>query len=68
LSRAAHTLKSTSASIGAMALSAVARELEFLTKDGTLAGAAELLAHAEAAYAQASAAMEALGERRVDRS
>jgi CheY-like chemotaxis protein len=68
LSRAAHTLKSTSASMGAMALSTVARELEFLTKDGTLDGAAELLAHAEAAYAQASAEMEALGEGWADRS
>jgi CheY-like chemotaxis protein len=68
LSRAAHTLKSTSASMGAMALSAVARELEFLTSDGTLDGATELLAHAEAAYTQASAAMEVLDEEQMDRS
>jgi HPt (histidine-containing phosphotransfer) domain-containing protein len=35
--RAAHSLKSNSSSFGAMGLSALARELEFLGKDGNLA-------------------------------
>ena len=35
--RAAHSLKSNSANFGAMELSAQARELEFLGKDGNLA-------------------------------
>lgn len=35
--RSAHSLKSNSANFGAMELSALARELEFLGKDGNLA-------------------------------
>jgi HPt (histidine-containing phosphotransfer) domain-containing protein len=58
LHRAAHTLKSTSATFGAMVLSAVARELEYLARDGVLEGAAGLIARAEAESARTKAALE----------
>jgi CheY-like chemotaxis protein len=60
LLRASHTLKSTSATFGAMALSAVARELEYLAREGTLAGAAEQIARAEAEFARARTALEGI--------
>jgi PAS domain S-box-containing protein len=60
LRRAAHTLKSSSATFGAMALSALARELEYNARDGELARADTLLARIEDAYAQAQAALDAL--------
>ena len=50
--RAAHSLKSNSASLGATHLTTASRELELLAKGGTLDGAAEKLAAVEAAYAQ----------------
>ncbi len=43
LHRAAHTLKSTSASFGALALSGYCRELEMLAKSGDLQGAGKIL-------------------------
>jgi CheY-like chemotaxis protein len=58
LRRASHTLKSTSATFGAMALSAVARELEHLARDDGLEGAAGRIARAEAEYARAKRALE----------
>jgi CheY-like chemotaxis protein/HPt (histidine-containing phosphotransfer) domain-containing protein len=58
LRRAAHTLKSSSATFGAMALSAVAKELENLARDGNLDGTAELIERAEQEYAKAKAALE----------
>jgi HPt (histidine-containing phosphotransfer) domain-containing protein len=58
LRRAAHTLKSGSATFGAMVLSALARELEYKARDGALEGADELLTRIQAAYAQAKAALE----------
>jgi two-component system sensor histidine kinase/response regulator len=64
LRRAAHTLKSTSATFGAMALSAVARELEYLARDGVLEGVAGLMAQAEAEFAKAKAALETM--RRIE--
>jgi HPt (histidine-containing phosphotransfer) domain-containing protein len=60
LRRAAHTLKSTSATFGAMALSGLARELEYKARDGALEGADGLLSRIEAEYAQAKAALETL--------
>ena len=60
LRRAAHTLKSTSATFGAMALSVVARELEYLARDGVLEGAADLIVRAEAEFAEAKAALETM--------
>jgi HPt (histidine-containing phosphotransfer) domain-containing protein len=41
---AAHTLKSTSVTVGAGALAAPAKELEFLARGGTLDGAGDLVA------------------------
>jgi CheY-like chemotaxis protein len=60
LRRAAHTLKSTSATFGAMALSAIARELEHRARDGMLEGAAGQIDRAEAEFARAKAALEAM--------
>jgi HPt (histidine-containing phosphotransfer) domain-containing protein len=57
---ASHSLKSTSATFGAMALSAVARELESLAHQGRLEGVAGLLARAEAEFASAKTALEAM--------
>jgi CheY-like chemotaxis protein len=62
LRRAAHSLKSTSATFGAVVLSAVARELEYLARDGVLEGAAGLIARAEAEFARAKAALETMRE------
>jgi CheY-like chemotaxis protein len=64
LRRVAHTLKSTSATFGAVALSVVARELEYLARDGVLEGAAGLIAQAEAEFAKARAALETM--RRIE--
>jgi len=57
---ASHSLKSTSATFGAMALSAVARELESLALRGKLERGTELLAQAEAEFARAKTALEAM--------
>jgi two-component system sensor histidine kinase/response regulator len=58
LRRAAHTLKSTSATFGLMQLSATARELEFRAKDGILEGATELIARIEKEFASANKALK----------
>jgi CheY-like chemotaxis protein len=58
LRRASHTLKSTSATFGAIALSTVARELESLAREGRLAEATEHIARAEAEFARARTALE----------
>ena len=58
--RAAHSLKSSSATFGAMALSAAARELEHLARDGVLDGTAGCIARAEAEFIRAKAALEAM--------
>lgn len=55
---AAHSLKSNSADFGARTLSSVCRELEGMGKAGTLDGAAELVAQAEAEYEQVKTALE----------
>jgi signal transduction histidine kinase/DNA-binding response OmpR family regulator/HPt (histidine-containing phosphotransfer) domain-containing protein/HAMP domain-containing protein len=60
LRRASHTLKSTSATFGAMALSAVARELEHLAREGVLEGAAGQIARAEDEFARAKTALETM--------
>jgi HPt (histidine-containing phosphotransfer) domain-containing protein len=57
--RAAHSLKSNSASFGAMALSGLCKSLEDLGKAGTLQGAGELLAQAEQEYGRVQAALQA---------
>jgi HPt (histidine-containing phosphotransfer) domain-containing protein len=63
LHRAAHSLKSNSATFGAMALSAVARELEYLARDSVLDGAAELIAQIKDEFSSARAALEAARKR-----
>jgi HPt (histidine-containing phosphotransfer) domain-containing protein len=50
--RAAHSLKSNSASFGASRLAAVTREMELIAKGGTLVGADAKLATMEAEYAK----------------
>ncbi|MBN1146614.1 MAG: GAF domain-containing protein [Anaerolineales bacterium] len=64
LFRASHTLKSTSATFGAMALSEVARGLERLAQGGALEGAAGQITQAEAEFARARAALEAIRDER----
>ncbi|MBN1889941.1 MAG: response regulator [Thermoflexales bacterium] len=59
LRRAAHTLKSNSATFGAMALSSVARELEHQARDGRLENGAELLSQIHSEYDTFKAALEA---------
>ena len=56
--RAAHSLKSNSASFGATRLADASRELEMIARSGTLDGAAPQLAAIEAAYAQLSPVLE----------
>jgi PAS domain S-box-containing protein len=58
LQRAAHTLKSSSATFGAITLSNVARELENLARNGNIDGAGELIEIAEREYEKAKAALE----------
>ncbi|HID64148.1 MAG TPA: response regulator, partial [Anaerolineae bacterium] len=58
LQRAAHTLKSSGATLGAMTLSALCRELETMGRAGTLEGAAEKVAQVEAEYERVKAALE----------
>jgi CheY-like chemotaxis protein len=60
LRRASHSLKSTSATFGAMALSAVARQMEHSARDGRLEGASEQIAKAEAEFARAKIALEVM--------
>jgi HPt (histidine-containing phosphotransfer) domain-containing protein len=58
--RATHSLKSNSASFGAMPLAALARELEFMGRDGQLDEAAAKLPALETAYEQTVEALKAL--------
>jgi len=57
---ASHSLKSISATFGAMALSTVAREMESFARDGRIEGMAEQLTRAEAEFARAKATLEAM--------
>lgn len=58
--RAAHSLKSNSAGFGATGLAQQARELEYLARAGSLAGAVPLVAEIEGAYAAVSAELNRL--------
>jgi signal transduction histidine kinase/CheY-like chemotaxis protein/HAMP domain-containing protein/HPt (histidine-containing phosphotransfer) domain-containing protein len=60
LRRASHTLKSTSATFGAMALSAVARELEHFARDAVLERAAGQISRAEDEFVKAKTALETM--------
>jgi signal transduction histidine kinase/CheY-like chemotaxis protein/HPt (histidine-containing phosphotransfer) domain-containing protein len=59
LRHAAHTLKSTSASLSALALAACCREIEELARDGALEQAASLVPRAEGLFAQTNGAFQA---------
>jgi CheY-like chemotaxis protein len=48
--RAAHTLKSSSAMLGALGISGLCRDMEAIARSGDISGAGELLAQAEAEY------------------
>ncbi|MBI4595402.1 MAG: response regulator [Candidatus Tectomicrobia bacterium] len=58
LHRASHTLKSISATFGAMNLSAVARNVEYLAKDGALDRVAELIEMAAIEFERAKVVLE----------
>jgi HPt (histidine-containing phosphotransfer) domain-containing protein len=57
LQRAAHTLKTGSANMGALALAALCKQLEEMGRSGALDGAAERIDAAAAAYDAAAAAL-----------
>jgi signal transduction histidine kinase/DNA-binding response OmpR family regulator len=56
--RAAHTLKSTSASLGARPLAACCNELEMLAREAPLNQGTDLLSQIEAAYTQAERTLQ----------
>jgi len=60
LERSAHTLKSSSASLGATQMSALCFELERLGRAGSLEGAADLVREVSKAYREACEALESL--------
>jgi len=60
--RAAHSMKSNSASFGAMALSALFKQLEEIGKSGDLSAAGGLLSEADSAYQQAAGELTAFLE------
>jgi len=61
LRRSAHTIKSNSATFGAMAMSAVARELEYQARDGILDGANDLIKRLQNEFHQAKLALNDMG-------
>jgi two-component system, sensor histidine kinase and response regulator len=65
LRRAAHSLKSNSATFGARALAGMCQELENQAKEGVLEGAAERLVRVEAAFADAERQLRALRPSRL---
>jgi HPt (histidine-containing phosphotransfer) domain-containing protein len=60
LSREAHALKSGSAQLGAMAVAATCRELEYLGREGSLAGVEERLDRLDLEFDTARRALLAL--------
>jgi len=56
--REAHTLKSSSANLGAMGLSALAKEMEFAGRNGEIEKMATEVNHLEEAFAQVKAVLE----------
>jgi HPt (histidine-containing phosphotransfer) domain-containing protein len=58
--RAAHTLKSTSASLGALGLAAQCREIEAAAAAGDLVGLGEHVERAAATYREVEAALRAV--------
>jgi HPt (histidine-containing phosphotransfer) domain-containing protein len=66
LRRAAHSLKSNSASLGAGALSGMCQELEQQARQGVLEGAAGRLMHLEKAYVDVERELRALRPGELD--
>ena len=60
LIREAHTLKSSSANVGAMRLSALAKQMELVWQTGNFAGMADDVQRFEDEFIQVKAALEAL--------
>jgi PAS domain S-box-containing protein len=60
LRHAAHTLKGSSANLGATGVADTAARIEMLAREGTIAGTADLIARLDTEYARASAAFDAL--------
>jgi len=60
LIREAHTLKSSSANVGAMRLSALAKQMELVWQTGNFAGMADDVREFEDEFIQVKAALEAL--------
>jgi len=60
LQRAAHTLKSSSATLGALPLSELSKKVEMLVKAGQMDVAGEQIAEVEAEYARVRQALEAM--------
>ena len=58
LRQATHTLKSTSATLGAMTLSNLCKQLEAIAKDDTLAGAPEIASQLQAEYERVRCALQ----------
>lgn len=61
LRRAAHSLKSTSASFGAQRMSRLCRQLEEMGKTGQTEGGSQLADQIEAEFRQAQSALDAIG-------
>jgi len=59
--RPAHTLKSSSAALGAMRLAQIAREIEFAGREGDATGLAERVAAARAAWDETVSELAAAG-------
>jgi HPt (histidine-containing phosphotransfer) domain-containing protein len=60
LSREAHTLKSSSANVGAMTLSAMAQQVEIAGRTGKTENLADVVRHMAATFAQVRTALEVL--------
>ncbi len=63
LHRAAHSLKSNSANLGATDLTALCRELEELSKNGSVAGASDRLETLETEFEKVKAELKILQEK-----
>lgn len=58
--RAAHTIKGSSANVGAQALKAIAERLEFISRREGLGGVGPLIADCEAEFARVTAELKRL--------
>ncbi len=58
MQKAAHTLKSSSASLGAMTLSKLCEQIESMGHSGTTAGVGEIVAQIESEYERVKAALQ----------